>query len=286
MPAKYWVSWASVSMPNLITHQEADVNVIDLRGLTDKFEPWRRACTYVYCTSAVIRDQSSKDELTRTIREFLRSEAPRIRDVIVLDWGALSFWLNTLRRVADSWLGTGCSGITAHQEYIASLAGFRGYLLAEKLAYEPPAPQEDTHPDVLWKWFSQDNDRHQPGLVLYGPGGVGKSRVCVEVAVRAHADGWRVLHVSPTEECLTEKDLMAAVASGDRPTLVCFDYIDYMYGLDYINLVRDAASRGVRMRYLANSRPMWAETAQREPATLEGFSFRELRMSEEQCARL
>src|ERR1035437_3938210 len=35
MPAKYWVSWASVSMPNLITHQEADVNVIDLRGLSE-----------------------------------------------------------------------------------------------------------------------------------------------------------------------------------------------------------------------------------------------------------
>src|ERR1035437_1987538 len=41
MPAKYWVSWASVSMPNLITHQEADVNVIDLRGLTQPEEAKR-----------------------------------------------------------------------------------------------------------------------------------------------------------------------------------------------------------------------------------------------------
>ena len=112
----------------------------------------------------------------------------------------------------------------------------------------------------------------------------------IEVAERAHADGWRVLHVSPVEQGLTEKELMSVIAAGARPTLVCFDYIDFMYGLDYISLggrqVRDADNRGVRLRYLANSRPMWTETALLNPAALEVYSFLELKTAGEQQERL
>jgi hypothetical protein len=207
-----------------------------------------------------------------------------------LDWGSLSFWLNTRRRVADNWLEIGFPGIAGHKEYIASLSGFRKYLLNENLAYEPPEPNADIHPDVIWKLLSADDESDKPGLVLYGPGGVGKSRLCIEVAERAHADGWRVLHVSPIEQGLTEKELMSVIAAGAQPTLVCFDYIDFMYGLDYISLggrqVRDARHRGVRLRYLANSRPMWAETARLNPAALEVYSFLELKSAGEQQERL
>ena len=259
-------------------------------GFAGKFEPWRRARTYVYCISAVVPDQQSKDELTRVIGDFLETTAPGIRKVIVLDWGSLSSWLNTLRRVADNWLGIGFLGIAGHQEYVASLTGFRRYLLSENLAYEPPEPNADTHPDVVWKLLSADDECCKPGLVLYGPSGVGKSRLCVEVAERAHAGGWRVLHVSPAEESLGGKDLMSVIAAGARPTLVCFDYLDFMYGVDYISvggrLVRDAAHRGVRLRYLANSRPMWAESALRNPTALEVYSFLELKTVGGQWERL
>ncbi len=149
-------------------------------GFAGKFEPWRRARAYVYCVSAVIPDQQSKNELTRLIREFLKAAAPGIRNVSLLDWGSLSSWLNTLRRVADNWLEIGFPGIEGHQEYIASLSGFRKYLLNENLAYEPPEPNADIHPDVIWKLLSADDERGKPGLVLYGPGGVGKSRLCIE----------------------------------------------------------------------------------------------------------
>ncbi len=83
---------------------------------------------------------------------------------------------------------------------------------------------------------------------------------------------------------------MSVIAAGARPTLVCFDYIDFMYGLDYISLggrqVRDADNRGVRLRYLANSRPMWTETALLNPAALEVYSFLELKTAGEQQERL
>jgi hypothetical protein len=259
-------------------------------GFAGKFEPWHRARSYVYCISATIHDQQAKDELEREIRAFLQTAVPHIRNVIVLDWGQLSFWLNTLPRVADNWLETGFPGITPHRAYVGGFTGFRRYLLNEHLAYEPPPPGGDLHPDALWKWFWEDDERRLPGLILYGPGGVGKSRLCIEVAELAYTSGWRVLHVSPTEERLTERDLISVVAGGGRPTLLCFDYIDFMQGIDYIGmggrLVRDAASRGVRLRYLANSRPMWALNAQCDPAALEVFSFRELGTTDEQLARL
>ena len=51
-------------------------------GFAGKFEPWHRARSYVYCVSAVIPDQDSKNKLTSLIREFLKAVAPGIRNVI------------------------------------------------------------------------------------------------------------------------------------------------------------------------------------------------------------
>ncbi len=259
-------------------------------GFDGKFSPWNRARSYVYCVSAVIPDQQSKEELRGLILDVLRTAAPGIHNVVLLDWGSLSFWLNSLRRVADNWLGIGVPEMMAHQEYVASLVGFRKYLLGQNLAYVPPEPDAAFHPDVLWKRLSSDDEGGKSGLVLYGPGGVGKSRLCIEVAERAHSDGWRVLHMSPAVQGLTEKDLMSVIASGARPTLVCLDYIDFMHGLDYISLgrrhVSDAAIGRVHVRYLANCRPRWAESAQRDPNALEAYSFLELKKTGQQQERL
>jgi len=259
-------------------------------GFSGKFEPWRRAYSYVYCISATIPDQQSKDDLTSTIKRFLLTIAPHIKDVVVCDWGTLSFWLNKQRRVADIWLGVGHPAITGHLQYIQSLTGFRQYLLNEHLAYEAPDPGTDTHPEVLWEFLAAANAEHQPGLVLHGPGGVGKTRLCLEVATRAYEQGWRVLHLSPTEESLTERDLTEVITADKRPTLLCLDYIDFMQSSDYlikgIRLVREAANHGTRLRYMANSRPIWAHTKMRESAALETYLFRELRPTDDENERL
>lgn len=259
-------------------------------GFTGKFEPWRRARSYVYCVSATIPDQQSKDELSSEISDFLRGIAPHIKSVVVCDWSSLSFWLNKLRRVADSWLGVGHPAITEHLQYINSLTGFRQYLLNEHLAYQPPEAGTDTHPEVLWELLSADNPNLRPGLLLHGSGGVGKTRLCLEVATLAYKNGYRVLHLSPTEQSLTESELTEIIAADTRPTLLCLDYIDFMKGGDYLivgtRLVQEAESRGTRLRYLANSRPMWAQVAARDGAALETFSFRELRPTDEENERL
>ena len=187
-------------------------------------------------------------------------------------------------------MGIGHPGIAGHHQYISSLTGFRQYLLNEHLAYEMPPSSADAHPDLIWKLLASDEANRRPGLVLHGPGGVGKTRLCLEVAARAHTHGWRVLHVSPTEESLTDRELTSVIVADTRPTLLCLDYIDLMQRIDYlawgVRLVNEAASRGVRLRYLANSRPIWARTAMREGVALEAFSFLELRLAEDQNERI
>jgi hypothetical protein len=257
-------------------------------GFSGKFEPWRRA--YVYCISATIPDQHSKDNLKSKITSFIQTIAPHITNIVVCDWDTLSFWLNKQRRIADSWLGVGHPAITEHLQYINSLTGLRQYLLNKHLPYEAPDVGTETHPDLLWEFLSEDNVDHQPGLVIHGPGGVGKTRLCLEIASRAYERGWRVLHLCPIEESLSERDLTSVIVTDTRPTLLCLDYIDFMQNTDYlirgIRLVREAASHGTHLRYLANSRPIWAQTTMRETAALETFSFRKLHPTEEVNERL
>jgi hypothetical protein len=259
-------------------------------GFTGKFEPWLRARSYAYCVSAGIPDQQSKDDLKSRIEDILQPIAPHIQNVVVCDWGTLSFWLNKHRRVADMWLGVGHPAILDHSHYINSLTGFRKYLLGENLAYEAPNADADTHPDTVWRLLASEDADRQPGLVLYGPSGVGKTRLCLEVAARAYGEGWRVLHISPSEESLSERELISVIAADTRPTLLCLDYIDFMQSADYLTggkgLIREAASRGTRLRFLGNSRPMWARPEARKAEALETFSFRELRPTEEENERL
>jgi hypothetical protein len=168
------------------------------------------------------------DDLKSRITGFLQTIAPQITNVVVCDWDTLSFWLNKQRRVADSWLGVGHPAISEHLQYVNSLTGFRQYLLNEHLAYEAPHTDADTHPNVLWEFLTAEDAEHQPGLVIHGPGGVGKTRLCLEVATHAYEQGWRVLHLSPTEESLTERELTSVIVADTRPTLLCLDYIDHM----------------------------------------------------------
>lgn len=259
-------------------------------GFHGKHEPWRRARSYVYCVSISIPDQRSKDELTSVIRSFLLTIAPNITNVVVCEWGSLSFWLNSYRRVADSWIGVGHPAIKEHGEYVKSLTGFRQYLLNEHLAYEAPDVRTDTHPQVIWEFLATDVADRRRGILVHGPGGVGKTRLCLEVSARASEEGWRVLHLGPSEEILTERELVSVIGADSRPTLICLDYIDFTESADLIiggtQLVRECASRGTRLRYLANSRPMWAQAAMRNADATSTFSFREICATEKVNERL
>src|SRR5262249_4317330 len=223
------------------------------------FTPWARARGYAYCVSAVL-NQAVRDGLTEEIHsffsEFPDSQRPPIEKIRVIDWGDLRPWLSAMSRLCDAWLGTGSTAILSHSEYVASLTGFREYLLSANLPFVSPGRVASTAPEALFQALASDPEK--PGTLLVGTGGVGKTRTSLEVARIAEEHGWRSLHLLPNEPGITSEDLARAVLPGNSATLLIFDYLDQMQRLDLAalrRLVPQATERGIPLRFLANSRP-------------------------------
>ncbi len=229
------------------------------KGWEGTYEPWRRANGYLYCGSAVLHQQS-RDSLTRSIAEFFSSlppgQKPGIQNVHVLDWGELAALLNRHTRLADVWLGIDLSGIVGQKAYEAGLSGFRLYLKEEKLPLISPAREDPTHPKNLLATL--EANASSTGILVVGPGGVGKTRICFEVARLAFRAGWRVLHLLPGEPPVTATALQEVVLQGETTTLLVIDYLDQMGSLDFgtirHRLIPEAQARGIPVALLANAR--------------------------------
>ena len=228
--------------------------------------PWKNARSYVYCVSSRITielRQSLEAKLRKLFLEEIPEEhRPPIETVRVLDWGDLRAWLGQYPRLLDEWLGVGKTGILSHTDYVAGLVGFRGFLLPEQLPFVYPPQDDPSHPDVIYQRLCEFRKPTASlrGILVVGSGGVGKSRTSLQVAELAQQDGWRVLHIQPTDSILTVEDLAPIVLSSNEPVLLVFDYLDQMdfdLGAFRRSLLPDAASRHLPVAILANSRPRW-----------------------------
>ena len=229
------------------------------KGWIGHFEPWKRTRAYVYCVSPDL-NQAQRDTLQSSIQEFFNSlptdKRPPITAVKVLCWSDVRELLNRHPRLADAWLGVCFSFVSGHEEYRDGLRHFRSYLKEENLSFVPPDPGCPSHPCTLLRTLGQGVDK--PGVLLVGPGGVGKTRTCLETAHLAHQEGWRVLHLRPTDARIDMEDLGNTLIQGTTRTLLVIDYIDQL-GLSFERLRRDilelARQRGLYLALLANARP-------------------------------
>ncbi|MBM7113363.1 hypothetical protein [Archangium primigenium] len=260
------------------------------KGWPDRFAPWREARGYLFLTSAVFPDTEARRQLERTLSAFfdtLRAEGKcQIEQVRVADWSDLRDALDRWPRVADRWLGVGLRKVVGHDEHKEVLAAdFRRFLLAHHLPFCAPEPGGPTHPHTLLQGVM---DRAQTGGVLVtGPGGVGKTRLLVEVGELAHTRGLRVLHVLPGAPALDPEELFERVLQGQRDTLLLFDYVDEA-SIDFDavrrHLLPEAARRGMRVGVLASARSR--RNVQRRNDRGAFFEHRELRLDDAHAGRL
>ena len=228
------------------------------KGWSGNHLPWRSAHAYVYAVSARLPTAGLRRDLRDRIAAFFAAlpNRPPLERVEVLDWSDLRALWERVPRLADRWLGVGLEALLGHAEQVERFTGFRSYLLEANLPFLAPPSDDPAHPAALLARLSEPG--RERGLLLEGPGGVGKSRTLVEVAVRADAAGWRVLHVQADEPALADADLEATVLAGSGPTLVVIDYLEKAK-LDPARLRRRllpaAAARGIHLALLANARP-------------------------------
>ncbi|MBQ1040645.1 hypothetical protein [Micromonospora sp. C81] len=146
--------------------------------------------------------------------------------------------------------------VLPHEQMIRGLHGRRTYLLDEELPFVGPGPDHEADPVRLLARLSGPEPR---GVLVTGAAGAGKTRTCFEVAARAAAAGWQVLHVMASPVVIVEDLAEDALGSSDRRVLLVLDYLDACPQLDLRALADEFLSKakrsGTHVACLASARP-------------------------------
>ena len=226
-------------------------------GWPGRYAPWERASAYVYVTSARLT-QNTRDKLTGLVETYFRRLQAegrcRIERVRVVDWSDLHELLGRHPRLADDWLGAPSSVLVGHEERESVFASDFGRYLKD-IPFVPPDSSSETHPDRIFEMVAER--AQEGGVLVVGPGGVGKTRLLFEVARRASVEGWRVLHAIEGESPLRYEQLAEELLYGRGNVLVIGDYFDRLkpeIRTIKRRLLPEAAKRELRIAFLASAR--------------------------------
>lgn len=259
--------------------KEVEKNLLNNRSNPEKppqkqYAPWFTKdpiiAEYVFCVSSRIGNQENFDSLKEKIQEFFRetskdsrlSHLENIR-VRVADWGEFDNRLKKQPALLLRWFPkTRPLGLIPLDD-IPEFTNFRAYLRCNKLPYY----RLSDHKKLFQS--SQETEIHDEegllqilesgtstGLIITGGGGVGKSRLTLELGFLAQQKGWVVLR---SEKRISEEELkkLAENLNADTKALLLFDYIetrnDFSEILDVIQNLNDTYH--LCIRYIANCRP-------------------------------
>jgi hypothetical protein len=256
-------------------------NLAAAEGPAEKqYEPWYRTDSpvseYVFCVSSEFKYLGQEDKLQREIAGFFADLSTRHAhlahlsslSVTVLDWNDLKARLRKHPHLLLRWFKlTRDYGLKTLDETIDRTT-FRSYLYSDKLPYyalrqhliAAPAPQGEDITDEEGLLSLVAGDR-LTGLVLTGAGGVGKTRLTLEMGWLAQSEGWVVLRVlRRLKEDAIEH--LAQLVTPETKTLLLIDYVETQRDFDeLVNVLNDLNdSAGLRLRYVANCRTSYYKT--------------------------
>jgi hypothetical protein len=250
-------------------------------GATERqYAPWYRKTPaisrYVFCISSLLSNPAQHDLLRDEIAGFFAELATTHAHlahlanvaVTILDWSDLSDRLRDQPPLLFRWFKLTRHFGLATLDEIPDYSTFRSYLFSDKLPYYPrrqhlnvvPAPPDAEVPDEDSLLNQLDGD-HFTGLVVTGSGGIGKTRLTLEIGRLAQEKDWLVLRVLTRlkEDAL---DHLARFIKQETRVLLLIDYVetqrDFVTLVDTLNDLND--SIGFRLRYVANCRTTYYQT--------------------------
>jgi len=239
-----------------------------------QYRPWYRTDLPIqrfrFCISCPIVNTDQRDQLNRDIHQTFSALASRHSHLshlanlstTLVHWGDLENRLGKNPYLLFRWFpSTRPFGLVPLDESVES-GTLRSYLSSAKLPYYSrdqhlaamPAPAGVDIPgeDDLLDRLEGDEFT---GLVVTGAGGVGKTRLSLEIGHRAQERGWTVLRVRSR----LQKDSLYALGERLTPAarvLLVIDYIetqrDFAEHVEILNDLNDTYHFNVR--YLANCR--------------------------------
>jgi len=209
-----------------------------------QYRPWYRTDQpireYIFYISSLLANQNQTDQLKQEITDFfttLSNKHKHLRhlnelSVEVLDWNDCCSRLKKQPHLIFRWfLLTRPQGLVPLHD-VPDRGTFRSYLSSEKLAYYSigqhlkvnPSPAGMDIPDEE-NLLSLLEGGDITGLVVTGSGGIGKSRLTLEIGRLAQDKGWSVLRV----QTRLREDALESLAERiipETPVLLLVDYIE------------------------------------------------------------
>ncbi len=245
-----------------------------------QYRPWYRKDPtireYLFCISSQLVNQDQKDQLKQEIVEFFTELVKEYAhllhltdlSVTVFDWNDLCTRLQQRPHLPFRWFPRIRPHGLVPLHDVPDVGTFRSYLASGKLPFysraqhlkDIPAPEGVDIPDEEGL-LSQLGTNYTSGLVVTGRGGLGKTRLTLEIARRADSKGWLVLRVQGRlrEDALEH---LAERITPDTPVLLLLDYIEAQRNFtdfaETLNDLNDAYS--LRLYYVASCRPSYYKT--------------------------
>ena len=231
---------------------------------------------YWFCTTASFANAAQEDKLQKEIETFFREtlgtmpHLDHLADIQVeiLGWNKLASqvkphhlfrWFRQSRPMGLKPLEES----TDERRFHAYLTNARlpYYSRAQQLQRHPAAPGLDIPDEQALLDSLADDDGH--GMVVVGAGGVGKTRLTLELTWRARDAGWTVLRVGRRLAPGVLEDLAAQLSPADH-LIVWLDYVETQ--ADFAELVERIGdlndSQGLNLRFLASCRTSYLPSLQ------------------------
>jgi hypothetical protein len=234
-----------------------------------QYGPWYRRdrpiVEYMFCVSSTIGGQQNRDTLQQEIEEVFAELADKHEhlahlaglQVKLVDWSELAPAIERRPHIAYRWFpATRPVGVVPLDDPLGT-STFRQYLQTGRLPYFSLEAYRAGHdatllPETALLAAMEDESG---GLLITGRGGVGKTRLMLELGALADEVGWTVLRVLPSFDRVGMEQLVERAAPGDR-LLLLIDYVELHQGFEEIaGLIRDVnETYALNIRYVANCR--------------------------------
>ncbi len=233
----------------------------------DKGVPIR---SYIFCVSSILSNLAQATKLRDEIASFfdkLAAERSHLSHldklkVQILDWQEFDRRVQDQPHLRFRWFPRERPLGLVPLDAAAKPSGFRDYLTRERLPYyslshhlqllPPPAGVKIVGEEELRDYLESGTST---GLVITGSGGVGKTRLILELGWQVLERGWTVLRVHERLRPGALDVLTSKIAPGAR-VLLLVDYIETQR--DFVELANELTERNntynLRLHFIANCR--------------------------------
>jgi len=211
-------------------------SLADPKAKTNLYKPWfdTNFKEYYYTTSASIQTGKDLDNFKDSIKNMF-NELSNINGlnhlknvtVVLYEWNKLSTLLQNNTFYYHKWIGIKTIGVYDLEDNPYEKSEYRKNLYDIKLPFisretynqENPSDLVETETDIFDKAFTKNS--LYDGILLSGKGGVGKTRLMLELGHKAKKEQWIVLRVTKNLKDLNSLDLVP-----QKKYCLIFDYIE------------------------------------------------------------